>query len=715
MVQIRLSKGRVPNAGTPFKFWGRFRLRLRRRCLVLRPKFRDSRTKFLKDIDSGEGHGGEHFDLRKMVRREKKGLRHLAQNWVLVGTGRWCKIARSRFLLKDSEDVKTKDRVACTDCGKAEGKEDAAEKANASLQVEGKTDKRWSFNRKVGRVNIASWVTGKGKRSLTRQPLIRQESEEEEETGESRQKNEGSSKVEGCFGCTGPRMWRSKEKGRKEAEEIVTPAEDSKTDTGNVMVREEGPPALPDDLLEMCLAWTPFVSLMRARAVCKKWRSLSLSPHFLQMRERIRSQEPWLFLFGLSRDGVCLGQIQALDPVSNTWHTIKAETLTGRLLYSVTAINSAIYVIGGCSTNSSSGSTRSDKSSVRTLKTVQVYTPLTGSWRKVCPMTTERASPVVGVFKQREKRTDEGSGREIGHRVGRGHLSRVSDPYIELHSLARRRVSERGSRRGGELAVFGAEDRGERNELGFSGNWESRARICDDTLDTSWRNSRVHGRDRVAKEQKRFGLIAVGGNGKWTEQLDSAEIYDPVTDRWREIASLPADHGTPCAGVVCKNSFYVYSQSNKLAAYDLEHEYWHSIQVSHGPARLLDYTPKLVSCKDRVFLLGVAWGVVAEGGHEMATRKIWELYQEPTFIGWVKVSQHPDAPLDWNAIFVADEEKIFGVEMFKIFGQMLDFVTVCRVSGSKPMGWERVSRMQMAMQEIDPSSCLTKTAVVVHL
>lgn len=79
------------------------------------------------------------------------------------------------------------------------------------------------------------------------------------------------------------------------------------------------------------------------------------------------------------------------------------------------------------------------------------------------------------------------------------------------------------------------------------------------------------------------------------------------------------------------------------------------------------------------------------------------------------MSQHPDAPLDWNAIFVADEEKIFGVEMFKIFGQMLDFVTVCRVSGSKPMGWERVSRMQMAMQEIDPSSCLTKTAVVVHL
>lgn len=79
------------------------------------------------------------------------------------------------------------------------------------------------------------------------------------------------------------------------------------------------------------------------------------------------------------------------------------------------------------------------------------------------------------------------------------------------------------------------------------------------------------------------------------------------------------------------------------------------------------------------------------------------------------MSQHPDAPLDWNAAFVADEERIFGVEMFKIFGQMLDFVTVCKISGAGGMAWERVSRIDMAMNGMDPSSCLTKTALVVRL
>ncbi|PKU72484.1 F-box/kelch-repeat protein [Dendrobium catenatum] len=66
---------------------------------------------------------------------------------------------------------------------------------------------------------------------------------------------------------------------------------------------------------------------------------------------------------------------------------------------------------------------------------------------------------------------------------------------------------------------------------------------------------------------------------------------------------------------------------------------------------------------------------------EKAVRKMWELDLKSN--SWSEVSRHPDAPMDWNASFFADQNKIYGVEMFRIFGQVLDFVTACNVSDSE--------------------------------
>ncbi|PKI55097.1 hypothetical protein CRG98_024388, partial [Punica granatum] len=55
---------------------------------------------------------------------------------------------------------------------------------------------------------------------------------------------------------------------------------------------------LPDDILEMCLVRLPLTSLMNARLVCKKWRNLTSTPRFMQMRKEGLYQSPWLFLFG---------------------------------------------------------------------------------------------------------------------------------------------------------------------------------------------------------------------------------------------------------------------------------------------------------------------------------------------------------------------------------------------------------------------------------
>jgi hypothetical protein len=61
---------------------------------------------------------------------------------------------------------------------------------------------------------------------------------------------------------------------------------------------------------------------------------------------------------------------------------------------------------------------------------------------------------------------------------------------------------------------------------------------------------------------------------------------------------------------------------------------------------------------------------------------------------------------------VADKNLIFGVEMFKIFGQVLDFFTVCDVTDMS--NWNHISRNHVT-HELDGSSCVTKSVAVLHL
>ena len=68
----------------------------------------------------------------------------------------------------------------------------------------------------------------------------------------------------------------------------------------------------------------------------------------------------------------------------------------------------------------------------------------------------------------------------------------------------------------------------------------------------------------------------------------------------------------------------------------------------------------------------------------VSVRKLWEL--DLVYLTWNEVSVHPDAPMDWNSLFVADKNLIFGIEMFKIFGQVMEFLTMCDVSNPK-MKW----------------------------
>ncbi|KAL6982596.1 hypothetical protein U1Q18_015984 [Sarracenia purpurea var. burkii] len=442
---------------------------------------------------------------------------------------------------------------------------------------------------------------------------------------------------------------------------------------------------LPDDILEMCLVRLPLTSLMNTRLVCRRWRNLTTTPRFLQMRREGLYQSPWLFVFGIVKDGCCSGEIHALDVSLNRWHRLDAEVLKGRFLFSIASIQDEIYIVGGCSSLTNYGNL--DRSSCKTHKGVIVFSPLTRSWHRVASMKYARSTPVLGicqissdclVIRNQQNRQE--------RHFPRSRVDGACEVYEGSHRLSVRRRLRNAL---------------DENDLSMLPNIKPSKCV------------KQKGDHSNTKDCKRFVLIAVGGLGYWDEPLDSGEIYDSVSNKWMDIQKLPVDFGIVCSGVVCNGMFYVYSETEKLAGYDIERGYWVGIQICPSPPRVHEYHPKLVSSSGQLFMLSVSWceGEGQIGRRNKAVRKLWML--DLKYLTWTEVSTHPDAPMDWNAAFVADRNLIFGVEMFKIFGQVLEFLTMCDVCDTG-MNWSHISRNH-GTRELDYSSCMTKSMAVLHL
>lgn len=445
---------------------------------------------------------------------------------------------------------------------------------------------------------------------------------------------------------------------------------------------------LPDDILEMCLVRLPLRSLMNARLVCKKWRNLTMAPRFMKMRRECSFQSPWLFLFGVVKDGVCVGEIHALDASLNEWHKIDSPILKGRFLFSVSSIPDDIYIVGGRSSLANSG--RLDRSSFKTHRGVIAFNPLTKSSRKVASMNHARSSPILGISEVNQDCLIMRNQSRSERRFYRSRVGGVSDVYEDPHRLSVRRRS--------------------RNSLDEN---ESPSSVFHNAKQLK----SVRQKHGSSKDSKKFIIIAVGGLGSWDEPLDSGEIYDPVSNKWSEIQRLPLDFGVACSGIVCDGIFYVYSESDRLVGYDIERGHWIRVETTSIPPRVHEYYPKLVSCGGRLFMLSVSWceGEGQIGRRNKAIRKLWEL--DLARLSWRAVSTHPDAPMDWNAAFTGDGDLIFGVEMFKIFGQVLDFITMFDVSdaGDGCGGrWSHISRNHAA-HDLDASSCMMKAMAVMRL
>ncbi|KAK1431293.1 hypothetical protein QVD17_07749 [Tagetes erecta] len=432
---------------------------------------------------------------------------------------------------------------------------------------------------------------------------------------------------------------------------------------------------LPDDIVEMCLVRLPLSSLMKARLVCKKWRLLTTTPRFMQLRRNGLYQSPWMFLFGSVKGGFCSREIHAYDVSLNKWHKIDSEVIRGRFLFSVVSIQENVYIVGGCSSLNNFG--KLDRSSVKTHKGVLVFSPLTNLWHKVASMKHARSKPILGVYEvNSDSLTIKSQHSRQERRLVRTRIGGVSDVYEDPHRLSVRR----------------------------------QLRYPVDETEVSYRPKNE---DPSRKDSRRFFIMAAGGVGSWDEPLDSCEIYDSLCNKWTEIQRLPGDFGVICSGTFCNGMFYGYSETDNLAAYDIEQGYWVRIQSTTLPARVHEYYPKMISCGTRLFMVSVSWceGDGQIGRRNKAVRKMWEL--DLAYLNWEEISTHPDAPMDWNAAFVGDKNLIFGVEMFKIFGQVLDFLTMFDVS-DVTKNWVHVSKNRVA-HELDASSCLNKSVAVVHL
>jgi hypothetical protein len=434
---------------------------------------------------------------------------------------------------------------------------------------------------------------------------------------------------------------------------------------------------LPDDVMEMVLCRLPLASLLAARCVCRRWKDLTVAPQFLRMR-RVEgpSRTPWLFLFrvdGNARWGATPSPaVHALDVAAHRWCRVGADGLNGRFLFSVAAVGDELYVVGGRSGGSDGGK-------VKTHKGVLVFSSLVGSWRKAAPMRTARSRPVLGVFE-------------------------MSASCSILHARAERQFRRAKPRFGGASAVYEDPHRLSLRRLRLKDMLNADANSA--ALSSSAGQEEEGGQPRLA-------IVAVGGRGQWDEPLVSGEIYDPLIGKWVEIAGFPANVGLSCSGTVCGRTFYVYCESDTVVGYHLDRGSWVVIQTSRPPPRLRDYAPTLVCCASRLFMLCVSWcdhhGPVNR--REKVVRKLFEL--DIGSLEWTEASAHPDAPMDPHAAIAVGQDAIFAVEMFRIFGKVLDFVTACQVSDTEQQ-WGRIARKNAAT-EADAMSGRLKSMAVLHL
>ncbi|KAG0557997.1 hypothetical protein M758_11G167400 [Ceratodon purpureus] len=123
---------------------------------------------------------------------------------------------------------------------------------------------------------------------------------------------------------------------------------------------------LPDEVMDLVLAWLPLSAFFRMRCVCRKWNHIISSPNFLDTYSRVPFRTAF-FLHLIRVNGVLMAACH--DPTVNRWQRLPLDSIP---------VNA--YIHGGA------GGLFCCQRVVNAFLVLSVCNPLTKKWRDLPPM-----------------------------------------------------------------------------------------------------------------------------------------------------------------------------------------------------------------------------------------------------------------------------------------------------------------------------------------
>ena len=227
--------------------------------------------------------------------------------------------------------------------------------------------------------------------------------------------------------------------------------------------------------------------------------------------------------------------VEAFDPIANTW-TAKASMLTARVYAAGGVVNNTLYVVGGTDFVG------------RMVASVEAYNPATDSWTPRASMPGARYGQAVAVVNGILYALGGWDGGFTGRVRDLWAYNPATDSWTAKTPMPTARMFLAAAVVDGKLYAIG----GELNGNTVVGTVE----VYDPATDT-WTTRAPMPTQRLGLEAATVnGLIyAVGGatesgfNSTGTF-LSTVEVYDPATDTWTTITSMPTPRSFFGCGVI---------------------------------------------------------------------------------------------------------------------------------------------------------------------
>lgn len=274
---------------------------------------------------------------------------------------------------------------------------------------------------------------------------------------------------------------------------------------------------------------TPTVTTPTATATVVQWKSITSMPTARSGLAVVLGPDGHIYAIGGFANNRYLGNVEAYDPNTNTWIKLAAMPTARTSLAAVTGPDHLIYAIGG-EANIGEGA--------RSYNTVEAYDPTTNTWMTIAPLSISRTrlAAVLG---------PDGRIYAIGgytnfdpdplntveaYTPGASGWTSVNPMPIALYHLAAVTGPD------GRIYVFGVNKTGQTVTEVYTpgtGNWTTVAPM-----------SSVRGAFTAALGSDGHIYVIGGetlgfGGQTFGQALKTVEAYDPMTNKWTTVASLP--------------------------------------------------------------------------------------------------------------------------------------------------------------------------------